>query len=73
MKADNMSSNNDEGRLVRHTLDTENPPPLTPEQGAQLERLEQMPDQGIDFSDQPGLTEEQLVRFVRAKPERQAD
>lgn len=39
--------------IVRMTLDVNNPPALTEEQKAQLERLRNMKDEDIDFSDIP--------------------
>jgi uncharacterized protein (DUF4415 family) len=44
--------------MVRYELDLENPPPLTGEQKAELERLAAMPDENIDFSDIPPLDED---------------
>jgi len=63
-----MSNNNEDGKLIRYTLDINDPPVLTPEQQARLDRLADRPDEEIDFSDQPALTEEQLAQFVRANP-----
>lgn len=43
---------------VRHELDLLNPPPLTPEQKEELRKLADLPDDQIDFSDIPPLTDE---------------
>ena len=40
--------------------------PLTRKQKAQLQRLAQMPDSEIDYSDIPELTDEQLAQFRRS-------
>jgi uncharacterized protein (DUF4415 family) len=44
-------------KLVRFEMDLNNPPPLTEAQREELERLSQMKDEDIDFSDIPRLTE----------------
>ena len=45
-------------KTVRYTLDVASPPPLTPEQEAELKALRAaMPDDDIDFSDIPATTE----------------
>ena len=44
-------------KLVSHTLDLNNPPPLTEAQRATLERLAALPDEAIDTSDIPPLDE----------------
>lgn len=46
------------GKIVRHTFDPLNPPPLTEKLRAEIAALEEMPDEKIDFSDIPPLTEE---------------
>lgn len=60
--------------IVRYTLETL--PPLTDEEKAAMERLRNMSDDDIDYSDIPPLTEEQLARAVRRnqlyKPVKQA-
>ncbi len=48
-----MSKNN----TVKLTLDLINPPPLTDEQKARLTALTAMPDEGIDYSDAPYLSD----------------
>ncbi|GJD32160.1 hypothetical protein PMNALOAF_3427 [Methylobacterium adhaesivum] len=44
-------------KLVRYEIDLANPPPLTDRQKAELEALAAMPDETIDYSDIPPLTE----------------
>lgn len=51
--------------IVRHTLDTDNPPALTKQQRAELENLKAMSDEDIDCSDIPEITEE---AWQNAKP-----
>ena len=46
--------------------------PLTAEQEERLEKLKNMPDEEIDYSDIPKLTEEQLKKFKRVNPIRKA-
>ena len=43
--------------MVRFELDVYDPPPLTPEQKAELQRLAELPDEAIDYSDIPPLDE----------------
>lgn len=51
---------------VRLVLDPSKPlPELTPEQRARLDALAAMPDEEIDYSDVPPLTEDQLARMRR--------
>ena len=45
--------------------------PLTAEQEERLEKLKNMKDEDIDYSDIPKLTEEQLKKFKRVNPKRQ--
>jgi uncharacterized protein (DUF4415 family) len=45
-------------RTVRFDLDVYNPPALTPEHKAELQRLAELPDETIDCSDIPPLNEE---------------
>ena len=52
-------------KLVRYTWETL--PALTPEDHAQLKRLAEMPDEDIDYSDIPPLTEEFWANAVRGK------
>ena len=46
------------GRWVTFEFDPDNPPPLTPEQKAEIEALARKPDSEIDYSDIPPLDEE---------------
>jgi uncharacterized protein (DUF4415 family) len=46
------------GSTVRFTLDLKNATPLTEAQQAELEALETLPDEAIDYSDIPALTDE---------------
>ena len=43
---------------VRYSIDLDNPPPLTEEQKAEIAKLKAMPDEDIDYSDIPPLTDE---------------
>jgi uncharacterized protein (DUF4415 family) len=43
--------------LVRYKIDLKNPPPLTQAQKEELERLRNIKDEDINFSDIPPLTE----------------
>ena len=43
--------------MVRYEIDLDNLPPLTEQQKAELEKLKNMKDEDIDFSDIPRLTE----------------
>lgn len=58
-------ANIDEGGLVRTTYDPLNPPPLSEEAKADLERLRTMRDEDIDFSDIPRATESFWRNAVR--------
>ena len=60
---DDRSEDHPEGELVRYTLDTLTP--LTDAQKADLERLAAMPDDRIDYSDIPELTDAQLAAMRR--------
>lgn len=53
--------------LVRYKFDPTNPPPLTDEQRERLRALAEMPDEDIDFSDIPPLTEDFWKNAVRGK------
>lgn len=44
-------------KLVRYEFDPANPPPLTDDQRAELEALAAMPDDTIDLSDMPEVTD----------------
>lgn len=52
-------------KLVRYTIDSDNPPPLTDEQRARLEALAKMSDEDIDFSDIPATTEKDWEGALR--------
>lgn len=52
-------------RIVRYTLDFDNPPTLTEEQKAELEALKARPDSEIDTSDIPELDENFWKNAVR--------
>jgi uncharacterized protein (DUF4415 family) len=54
-------------KLVRYEFDPTNPPPLTDEQRERLRALAEMPDEDIDFSDIPPLTEDFWKNAVRGK------
>ncbi len=43
------------GKIIRHVIDPDNPPPLTAEQKARLDAVASMPDEQIDYSDAPVL------------------
>jgi hypothetical protein len=53
------------GKLVHYELDPANPPALTEEQIARLKALAVMPDEDIDFSDIPPLTDEFFKNGLR--------
>jgi len=46
--------------------------PLSEEQEERLEKLKNMKDEDIDYSDIPKLTEDQLKKFKRVNPKRKA-
>lgn len=50
-------------KMVRMTIDLDNPPPLTADQIAQLDRLAAMSDDDIDFSDIPLTDFSNAFRF----------
>lgn len=52
-------------RLVSRYVDLANPPPLTEAQKAKLEALAAIPDEAIDYSDIPPLTEAFWENAVR--------
>ena len=43
---------------IRYSMDTTNPPPLTETQQAELKALQDRPDEAIDCSDIPEITED---------------
>ncbi len=56
---------NKKTNTVRHTPDATNPPVLTKHQKTELETLKAMPDEAIDYSDIPEITEK---AWINAKP-----
>jgi uncharacterized protein (DUF4415 family) len=54
-------------KLVKHTIDLADPPPLTKKQRAELESLAARSDSAIDYSDIPPLTEAFWKNAVRGK------
>jgi uncharacterized protein (DUF4415 family) len=50
---------------VYYKIDPDNPPVLTEEQKARLKALAEMPDEAIDYSDIPPLTEKFWKNAVR--------
>jgi uncharacterized protein (DUF4415 family) len=54
-------------KIVRHSVDLNNLPPLTEVQIEEIKKLAAMPDSEIDTSDIPELTEEQLKNVVRGR------
>jgi uncharacterized protein (DUF4415 family) len=55
------------GKIVRHSVDLDNLPPLTEVQIDEIKKLAAMPDSEIDTSDIPELTEEQWKNAVRGR------
>ncbi|MFK0692050.1 BrnA antitoxin family protein [Mesorhizobium sp. IMUNJ 23033] len=53
------------GKIVRHELDPANPPPLTEAQKAEIAALKARPEDDVDTSDIPELTEEFWQNAVR--------
>jgi uncharacterized protein (DUF4415 family) len=51
--------------MVTYKLDLNNLPPLTDSQKAELAALAAMPDEEIDFSDIPEMTEERMKNAIR--------
>jgi uncharacterized protein (DUF4415 family) len=60
---DNMKSK--PSKLVEYRLDVNNLPPLTKDQMAELAALAALPDDQIDFSDIPEVTEERMKNAIR--------
>ena len=54
-------------KTVRYEVDLNNLPPLTEAQKAEIETLAAMPDDQIDTSDIPQLTDEQWAGAVRGR------
>jgi uncharacterized protein (DUF4415 family) len=53
------------GKIVKYTLDLNNPPPLTEQQKAEIAALKAMPEQEIDTSDIPELDEKFWKNGIR--------
>ena len=53
-------------RTVKLELDLERPEPLSEEQRAELEALADMPDEQIDYDDNPPLDDRLLRKLVRS-------
>ena len=51
--------------MVRRDVDLANPPPLTPEQKAELDALAARPESKIDYGDIPPLTEDFWINAAR--------
>jgi len=76
-----MSESNT-GKTVYYSIDFDNPPALTEEQEARLDRLAEMKDEDIDFSDIPsqagktgwvrGGLKERIAQRIAANAERAA-
>jgi hypothetical protein len=62
--------NANENTVIRRALDPKNPPPLTAEKQAELEALEAMPDDRIDYSDAPYLPNAVWVRASDRVPKK---
>jgi uncharacterized protein (DUF4415 family) len=52
-------------KLVTYKLDLNNLPPLTESQKAELVALAALPDDQIDFTDNPEVTEERMKTAIR--------
>lgn len=53
--------------IVRYEVDRDSLPPLTEKQKAELAALSELPDEQIDYSDIPRLTDEQLQKAGRGR------
>ncbi|CDZ42072.1 BrnA antitoxin family protein [Neorhizobium galegae] len=53
--------------IVRYEVDRDSLPPLTEKQKAELAALSDLPDEQIDYSDIPRLTDEQLQNAGRGR------
>jgi uncharacterized protein (DUF4415 family) len=58
-------------RMVTYTLDLNNLPPLTESQKAELAALAALPDDQINFTDNPEVTEERMKNAIRHRFYRQ--
>jgi uncharacterized protein (DUF4415 family) len=54
-------------KIVRHSIDPDNPPKLTAAQKKQLDALEARPEREIDLSDIPELTDKFWKEAVRGR------
>ena len=54
-------------KIVRYSIDPDNPPPLTEAQKAQLKALAARPESEIDYSDIPELTEKFWANAQRGR------
>jgi len=54
-------------KFVRYEVDLDNLPPLTEAQKAELTALAALPDESIDYSDIPPLSDEALKTAVRGR------
>jgi len=61
--------NERKGNIVKLTLDPNNPPPLTAQERAQLEKIAAMPDADIDYSDAPHRPEAIWIKVAARLPE----
>lgn len=57
------------GNTVKLTLDLNNPPPITNEQRARLEAVAAMPDEQINYSDAPCLSDDGWMKAAEHLPE----
>ncbi len=51
-----------EGNIIKLTLDSKNLPQLTDEEKLQIESIEAMPDELIDYSDAPYLPDAEWMK-----------
>ena len=52
-------------KIIRYTIDLNNPPPMTNEQKMRLDALAARPDSEIDYSDIPPLTDDFFKNAIR--------
>ena len=53
-----------ESNIVKRTLDLKKPPPLSTEQKARLDAVASMPDEQIDYSDDPCLPDAAWIKIA---------
>ncbi len=58
-----------ERNIVKRTLDLKNPPVLSAEQKSRLEEVALMPDEQIDYSDAPALSDAVWVKSAAELPQ----